>query len=105
MCMVIGDFPSLDSLSERLCENISRSRAVVLVSPESINQFFDNLTETLNDIDPQLIVNYDETAMVDDPGRCKVIVKRGQKHPKRMIDLSKSSVSVMFSGSASGHLL
>lgn len=54
---------------------------------------------------PQLIINYDETNMTDDPGKCKVITRRGCKHPKRILDSSKSSVSVMFAGKASGFLL
>jgi len=40
--------------------------------------------------------------MTDDPGRKKVIVRRGFKHAECIKDTSKSSISVMFSGSALG---
>ena len=50
-------------------------------------------------------MNYDETNLQDDPGKNKVISKRGIKYPKRVMDFSKSSVSVMFAGCADGTLL
>jgi hypothetical protein len=40
-----------------------------------------------------------------DPGKAKIITRRGCKHPERILDSSKSSVSVMFAGTASGYLL
>ncbi|XP_050065205.1 uncharacterized protein LOC126554147 [Aphis gossypii] len=43
--------------------------------------------------------------MTDDPGRKKVIVRRGVKHAECIKDTSKSSTSVMFSGTASGIVL
>lgn len=90
-------------LSERLAENIKRSRAEI--NPHIITQYFDNLENSLAGVLPQLIINYDETNMTDDPGKCKVITRRGSKHPERILDSSKSSVSVMFAGTASGFLL
>lgn len=87
-------------LSERLAENIKRSRAEI--NPEFIKQYFDNLKNSLAGIPPELILNYDETNMTDDPGKSKVITRRGCKHPERIMDSSKSSVSVMFSGTAAG---
>ncbi|KAJ8965137.1 hypothetical protein NQ314_004362 [Rhamnusium bicolor] len=51
------------------------------------------------------MINYDETNLTDDPGRLKYIVRRGCKRPERVLDTSKSSISVMFSGTASGKLL
>lgn len=90
-------------LSERLAENIKRSRAEI--NPELIKQYFDNLKNSLAGVSPELIINYDETNMTDDPGKTKIITRRGCKHPERIMDSSKSSVSVMFSGTASGFLL
>lgn len=92
-----------EELSNRLCQNIKRSRAAI--NEETVNRYFDELTTTLEGIDPGMIVNYDETNMTDDPGRKKVIVRRGMRHPERIIDSSKASTSVMFAGSADGILL
>nr|CAI5869640.1 unnamed protein product [Callosobruchus analis] len=52
-----------------------------------------------------MIINYDETNVTDDPKRQNVIVRRGCRHPQRIVDSTKSSVSVMFSAKATGHLL
>lgn len=59
----------------------------------------------MKDVNSKAILNYDETNFTDDPGKVKVIVRRGAKHVERIIDASKSSTSLMFSGTASGFLL
>ena len=61
--------------------------------------------DSLKGVSAECIVNYDETNIVDDPGKKKVIGRRGAKHCYRIMDSSKCSVSVMFSGTASGKLL
>jgi type IV secretory pathway VirB4 component len=86
-----------------LAENIKRARAAVC--PETINEYFDNLDTSLQDVKPKNVVNYDETNFVDDPGRRKVIVRRSVKHAEKIIDSSKTATSVMFAGTASGRLL
>jgi len=43
--------------------------------------------------------------MTDDPGKKKVVVRRGTKHAECIKDTSKSSTFVMFSGTASGVIL
>lgn len=91
------------TLSNRLSENIKRCRAAV--SNETISSYFDNLKESVKDVKPDLIINYDETNLTDDPGRTKVIVRRGAKHAERILDSTKTSTSVMFAGTASGTLL
>lgn len=90
-------------LSVRLSENVKRARAEV--DHRVINEYFDELQNSLRNVSPSHIVNYDETNFSDDPGRVKVITKRGSKHADRIIDSSKSSVSVMLAGSGSGVLL
>lgn len=75
-----------------------------------MNEFFTNLKETLQDengipIPPERIFNYDETNLADDPGTKKCIFKRGVRYPERICDSSKSSTSIMFSGSADGQML
>lgn len=55
------------TLSQRICQNIKKSRAQV--SPNIINSYFDELGKSIADIPAHLIVNYDETALSDDPGR------------------------------------
>ncbi|CAG5000677.1 unnamed protein product [Parnassius apollo] len=91
------------TLSVRLSENIKRQRAGV--TQETLKSYFQELKTTLEDVDPAAIVNFDETNISDDPGRQKVLVRRGIKHAHKIIDSSKSSTSVMFAGTASGVLL
>lgn len=62
-------------LRERKASNISRSRAEV--SAEAINSYFDELKQSLKDVPPENIFNYDESAMTDNPGSKKMIFKRG----------------------------
>ena len=95
-------------LTQRSCQNIKRVRANV--SPEHINQYFDNLEKSLknpdgSEIPPHCIFNYDETNLTDDPGLKRCVFKHGVKYPERIKDSSKSSTSVMFCGSATGQVL
>jgi hypothetical protein len=90
-------------LSVRMCNNIKRGRAEV--SHSVLKSYFENLIESLANVTPDRIINFDETNMTDDPGRSKVITRRGSKRAERVMDSSKSSTSVMFAGSASGTLL
>ncbi|KAL0861406.1 hypothetical protein ABMA27_008950 [Loxostege sticticalis] len=91
-----------DSISLRLCQNIKKSWA--RVSSDTIEKYFEELEETLKEIDPNNIINYDETNLSDDPGRKKVMVKRGTKYPERGDFDSKSSIPIM-AGTAAGVLL
>lgn len=92
-----------DVLAVRLCQNIKRFRAAV--SRETINQYFDNLAISLEGIPLSHIINYDETNLTDDPGRRKIITKRGTRYPERIINSTKSSISIMFAACADGTLL
>ena len=92
-----------EQLAVRMCQNIKRSRAGV--TPETINNYFDELTNELKDVPLSNIVNYDETNLSDDPGKRKVIIRRGTKYPERAINSSKSSTSVMFAAAANGTIL
>lgn len=90
-------------LSNRLAENIKRSRAEV--SEETITRYFENLGSALDGLPPDKIINYDESNLSDDPGRSKVLVRKGTKHSERCLDSSKMSTSIMVACSASGILL
>jgi len=95
-------------LTLRSCQNIKKVRAGV--SPEEINNYFDNLVKSLknedgSDISPNCIYNYDETNLTDDPGIKKCIFKRGVKYPERIRDSTKTSISLMFCGSAAGEVI
>ena len=92
-----------DSLSERLAQNVRRSRAAV--SQEVILEYFRNLETSLTGVPPQNIVNYDETGFVADPGRRRAIFRRGARKTDKVIDHSKAHTSVMFAISAEGELL
>lgn len=90
-------------LSARISNNIKRARASV--STDMINQYFDNLEVTLSGVQPNSIINYDETNLTDDPGSKKIICRRGQKHPEKINDFAKSATSLMFSCTGNGQLL
>lgn len=90
-------------LTERLAQNIKRCRAAV--TKTMIQDYFDNLSFTLQSVLPSHIINYDETNITDDPGSVKVVSKRGSKRVERVIDWSKSSTSVMMSITGSGIML
>lgn len=92
-----------EQLSSRMSQNIKRARAGV--SAQTINDYFDNLEETLSGVEPCSIVNYDETNLTDDPGSKKIICRRGQKHPEKVNDFAKSATSLMFACSGDGKLL
>lgn len=91
------------ALAQRMCQNIKRARASV--SHEVITSYFDNLGESMKDIPPTNILNYDETNLSDDPGKKRVIVKRGTKYPERVMNSSKSSTSVMYAATGDGTIL
>ncbi|KAG5871257.1 hypothetical protein JTB14_026631 [Gonioctena quinquepunctata] len=92
-----------EKLSKRLSQSIKESRAKVC--HETVNNYFDNLAESLKDVPPSAVVNYDETNFTDDPGRVKVIVRKSCKRAEKIMDSSKAATSVMFACAASGSLL
>lgn len=96
-------FMKRNNLTERVADNVKRSRAEV--DRKAVGDYFDNLEKELEGIDPQNIFNYDETNVTDDPGAKKVIVRRGLRRVERVIDHSKQAFSVMFAGNAVGEYL
>lgn len=89
-------------LSERLCENIKRLRAAV--THEIVREYFENVPYMENTA-PKFTINYDETAISNDPGREKVVVRKGAKYAERIIDQAKTNVSVMFAITAHVEML
>lgn len=75
------------------------------VSHEAINMFFDNIGQSMSAIPAMNVVNYDETSVQDDPGKKKVICKKGRRHSDRILDSTKSAFSVMCSVSGDGSFL
>ena len=75
------------------------------LSRETLADYFSNLAESLDSVDPSQVYNYDETNITDDPTRNKCIVRRGRHRHERMINFSKQAFSVMFCGSATGQYL
>lgn len=92
-----------DAISQRLSQNIKRNRAAV--SPEIIKKYFEELEISLSGVPMCNIINYDETNLSDDPGRKKIITKKGVKYPERVMNHSKSAVSIMIACTAEGELL
>lgn len=92
-----------EKLTVRSTQNISTSRAQK--GEDEMLNYFKNLRDTLKDIPPANILNYDETNCSDDPGSSKAIFRRGVKYPERIINSTKGCVSLMFSGTADGKCL
>lgn len=90
-------------LSNRKSANISSDRAKFTC--QDIDTFFLNYAHTVEGVAADCIINYDETNLTDDPGNKKYIYRRACKYPERIINTSKTAISLMFSGTASGHLL
>ena len=92
-----------DDNKERVGQNIKRKRAEV--SHAILDEYFDNLLAEIEGLPPTNIINFDETNVQDDPGKRKLVFKRGCKYPERLLNSSKAAISIMFSGSASGDVL
>ncbi len=82
---------------------IKRSRAAL--SRDDVNTFFDNFEKTVAGISPENIYNCDETNLQDNPGAKKAIFSLGVKYAEQIQDNSKTSISIMFCGSATGDFL
>ncbi|KAG8239775.1 hypothetical protein J437_LFUL019377, partial [Ladona fulva] len=87
-------------LSIRFANNIKRARSTI--DETVITQYVDNLSDLTKDVPPDRIYNYDETCMSDDSGWSKIICRRGCKYPERVINSTKSTVTVMLCGNAAG---
>ena len=74
----------------RFATNIKRSRAAL--NGQQMQDYIENLRETLEGVPPNAIFNYDETNLTDNPGQKKVLTKRGMKYPERIINSSKSCI-------------
>ena len=92
-------------LAERICQNIKRHRATVFSS--IVEKYFGNIIESIQEIPPSHILNYDETNWTNDLGRKKIILIRGTKYPERIMISTKSATSmmIMYAGYANGYLL
>ena len=92
-----------NDLSERYGNKIKCARAQI--SDNILYEYFDELQCSLNGLEPNAIFNYNESNLSDDPGKKKFIFKRGVKYPDRVINHTKSSISIMMCGSADGCIL
>ena len=90
-------------LSERLAENVKLARAEV--NEKTLRDYITHLGKTIEGIPVENIYNFDETNLTDNPGKKRVLVKRGCKYPELIQNTSKVSTSIMTCGSASGELL
>lgn len=92
-----------DKLAQRFGSNISKARSSL--SKETLTDYFSNLSETIQDIPATHIFNYDESNLTDDPGKKKLIYRRGTKYPEKVMNHTKSSTTIMMCGAASGILI
>lgn len=56
-----------EDLTVRLSENIKRCHSGI--NNDLITNYFNELKVTLHDVNPEAIINYDETNFTDDPGK------------------------------------
>jgi len=96
-------FMKRHQLTARLCDNVKPSRAEI--DDTVVNKYFDELERTLVDVTPDNLFNYDETNVSDDPGEKTIICWRGLKRVERKMQHSKSCVTLMYCGNASGEYL
>ncbi|XP_018563258.1 jerky protein homolog-like [Anoplophora glabripennis] len=100
---MVALFIQRNNLSVRMASNIKRSRASV--DQYDVNKFFDNIKPALLESTGDHIYNYDETNITDDPGARKFIVPRNCKRVERVQNFSRTAISIMVCGTASGELL
>ena len=74
-------------------DSVESSRT--LVNEEVINKYFHQLEKHLLKINqPQIIFNYNETNITDNPGAKLVIIHQGHNMVERVMYHSKSSISM-----------
>ena len=76
-----------------------------MISQDIVNEFFDEFVAGVGDIPPEKIFNFDKTNLTDDPGMKKCFVRRGARRVEMIREHSKTAISVMWSGSASGDMI
>ena len=97
------NFIKRHSLTERVPTKIRPKRAEL--TKEDIENFFANLTGSLDGVEPGNIYNYDETNFTDDPKAGLCICRPGRRRHERVMEHSKMAFSVMFCGNATGEHL
>lgn len=75
------------------------------MSKQTLEEYFQNLENIVKDVPSSNIFNYDKSNLSDDPGKKRYIYRRGVKYPEKIINYSKSCISIMVCGSADGVLL
>ena len=92
-------------LHMRLCQIISKKGAAM--SRTTLLNYFSNLQDTILNVPPENIINYNETNFSDDPIYKKVAVK--ERYEVSRMDHEHieelSCTSIMFAGTTSGELL
>ena len=90
------------NLTKRISDNVKAARAEV--TRDIIKSYFSHLEKWVI-VPPECIYNFDETNVTDDPGAKTVICRRGRNRVERKVNHSKTSISVMFCGSAAGEFI
>lgn len=99
----LKSFVARHRLTQRLADNVKPARAEI--NRDSVNLYFDELEKALAAAPAENIYNFDETNITDNPGVKTVVCRRGLKRVERKMQHSKSSISLMYCGSASGVFL
>ena len=80
-------------VKERIGQNTKRKRAEKDCAV--IDEYFDNLLTEIEGLAATRIINLDKTNLQDDPGKQKLVFKRGWKYPE-MLNSSKAAISIVF---------
>lgn len=67
---------------------------------ESLQKYFTNIKNELENVNPQNIWNYDKTNLSIESTKKRVIMKCDTKYPEKVVNHAKSAYSVMFCGNA-----
>jgi len=82
-------------------KNIKRAN----ITKEVVKNYFNSLSQSIENVSPCSIVNYNETNFTDDPKKHKITTKRGSKQTENIVDSSKTSISVIMAGNDIGEFL
>ena len=89
----LNGFAKRHDLTQRMATNVKTSRAEI--SSKMISEYFGNLSEALEGVEPSNLINYDKTNVIDDPGAKKVFVRRGLCRIEKKMEHSQQTITGM----------
>lgn len=75
------------------------------MSQEDVSAFFERFTKSAEGVLPENMFNCDESNLSNNVGAVQAIFRRGTKYAEHVRDSTKTCISIMFCGSASGVMM